>query len=140
MKILDLLFGFALLVGLQLAGEALVRFLDIPFPGAVAGMLMLLALLVIFGERLLNRIARASDVLLRNLSLLFFGPVVALVLDAGKFMPWAEPLAVAIGIGTPLAMVALALLLKHTVPPEQTPAEKSVALVDAQSRNHGDDR
>lgn len=115
---LDLVAGFALLVGLQLAGEALVRFFGIPFPGAVAGMLMLLALLALFGERLLARIARASDLLLRNLSLLFFGPVVALVLDAGKFAPWAAPLAVAIGIGTPLAMVALALLLKHTVPPE----------------------
>ena len=115
---IDLLFGFALLVGLQLAGEALVHLLGIPLPGAVAGMLLLLALLAIFGERLLNRIARAADVLLRNLTLLFFGPVVALVLDHGKFMPWAAPLAVAIGIGTPLAMIALALVLKYTVPPE----------------------
>jgi len=120
----DLLFGFALLVGLQLAGEALVQFLGIPFPGAVAGMLMLLALLAVFGERLLNRIARAADVLLRNLTLLFFGPVVALVLDHGKFMPWAAPLAVAIGIGTPLAMIVLALVLKYTVPPEK-PANDS---------------
>lgn len=116
---LDLLFGFALLVGLQLAGEALVRALAIPFPGAVAGMLMLLVLLGIFGEKLLARIARAADVLLRNLTLLFFGPVVALVLDHGKFLPWAAPLAVAIGIGTPLAMLVLGLLLKHTVPPEK---------------------
>lgn len=115
---LDLLFGFALLVGLQLAGEALVRALDIPFPGAVAGMLMLLVLLAIFGERLLARIARAADLLLRNLTLLFFGPVVALVLDHGKFLPWAAPLAVAIGIGTPLAMLALALVLRWSVPPE----------------------
>jgi holin-like protein len=115
---LDLVFGFALLVGLQLAGDWLVDCLGIPFPGAVAGMLMLLALLVLFGERLLNRIARASDLLLRNLTLLFFGPVVALVLDAGQFAPWAAPLALAVGVGTPLAMIVLALLLKHTVPPE----------------------
>ncbi len=114
----DLLFGFALLVGLQLAGEALVRALDIPFPGAVAGMLMLLVLLAIFGERLLARIARAADLLLRNLTLLFFGPVVALVLDYAGFMPWAAPLAVAVGIGTPLAMLALALVLRWSVPPE----------------------
>jgi holin-like protein len=119
----DLLLGFSLLVGLQLAGEALVKFLGIPFPGSVAGMLMLLVLLMLFGERLLNRIARAADMLLRNLTLLFFGPVVALVLDAGKFAPWAAPLAVAIGIGTPLAMLTLALVLKHTVPPETS--EKS---------------
>ena len=116
---LDLLFGFVVLVGLQLAGEVLVRWLDIPFPGAVAGMLMLLVLLMLFGERLLDRIARAADILLRNLTLLFFGPVVALVLDHGKFMPWAAPLAVAIGIGTPLAMVVLALVLRHTVPPDR---------------------
>lgn len=114
----DLLFGFALLVGLQLAGEALVRWLAIPFPGAIAGMLMLLGLLVLFGERLLQRIARAADLLLRNLTLLFFGPVVALVLDYATFAPWAAPLALAIGIGTPLAMIVLALLLKVTVPAE----------------------
>lgn len=115
---LDLLLGFAALVGLQLAGDALVNALAIPFPGAVAGMLMLLALLTIFGDRLLNRIARAADLLLRNLTLLFFAPVAALALDHAKFLPWAAPLAVAIGIGTPLAMIVLALVLKYTVPAE----------------------
>lgn len=137
---IDILFGFIVLVGLQLAGEALVTFLGIPFPGAVAGMLMLLLLLALFGERLLNRIARASDLLLRNLTLLFFGPVVALVLDAGNFAPWAAPLAVAIGIGTPLAMITLALLLKYTVPPEsRSPAlsesDTSASAADAQDRH-----
>ena len=115
----DLVTGFLVLVGLQLAGEALVRALGIPFPGAVAGMLMLLALLAAFGERLLARIARAADLLLRNLTLLFFGPVLALVLDWADFAPWAAPLAVAVGIGTPLAMMALALVLKFSVPPER---------------------
>lgn len=114
----DLLAGFVVLVGLQLAGEALVRALGLPFPGAVAGMLMLLALLALLGERLLERIARAADLLLRNLTLLFFGPVVALVLDRALFADWAAPLAVAIGVGTPLAMLLLALLLRHSIPPE----------------------
>lgn len=115
---LDLALGFALLVGLQLAGDALVHALHVPFPGAVAGMLMLLLLLALFGDPLLHRIARASDLLLRNLTLLFFAPVAALVLDHAKFAPWAAPIAVAIGIGTPLAMIVLALVLKATVPPE----------------------
>lgn len=115
---LELLAGFVVLVGLQLAGEALVQALGIPFPGAVAGMLMLLVLLALFGERLLARIARAADLLLRNLTLLFFAPVAALVLDRAQFAPWAAPLVVAVGIGTPLAMLVLALLLKHVVPPE----------------------
>jgi putative effector of murein hydrolase LrgA (UPF0299 family) len=116
---LELLAGFVVLVGLQLAGEALVQALGIPFPGAVAGMLMLLVLLALFGERLLARIARAADLLLRNLTLLFFAPVAALVLDRAQFAPWAAPLVVAVGIGTPLAMLVLALLLKHTVPPDR---------------------
>lgn len=115
---LDLLFGFGLLVGLQLAGEALVRALGIPFPGAVAGMLMLLALLAIFGDRLLDRIARASDLLLRNLNLFFFAPVAALALDYAKFMPAAAPIAMVIFISTPLAMIVLALVLKAVLPPE----------------------
>lgn len=121
---LDLVLGFALLVGLQLAGDALVHALQVPFPGAVAGMLMLLLLLVVFGERLLNRIARAADLLLRNLTLLFFAPVVALVLDHAKFAPWAAPITVAIGIGTPLAMIVLALVLKATVPADRPVVEK----------------
>ena len=118
---IDLLFGFALLVGLQLAGEELVRALDVPFPGAVAGMLMLLALLGLFGERLLTRIARAADLLLRNLNLFFFAPVAALALDYAKFAPLAAPIAMAICVGTPLAMIVLALVLKYTVPPEPPP-------------------
>lgn len=115
----DLLCGFALLVGLQLAGDALVHALHIPFPGPVAGMLLLLGLLLAFGDRLLNRVARAADLLLRNLTLLFFGPVAALVLDYTRLAPWGVPLAVAIGLGTPLAMILLALVLKYSVPPER---------------------
>lgn len=116
---LDLLFGFGLLVGLQLAGDALVRALGVPFPGAVAGMLMLLALLALFGDRLLDRIARAADLLLRNLNLFFFAPVAALALDYAKFVPAAAPIAMVIFVSTPLAMIALSLVLKATVPPEQ---------------------
>lgn len=114
----DLVIGFGLLVGLQLAGEALVRVLGVPFPGAVAGMLMLLVLLALFGERLLSRIARAADLLLRNLTLFFFAPVVALVLDHAKFLPWALPLATSVIVGTTLAMFALALVLKWTAAAE----------------------
>lgn len=115
----DIVIGFAVLVGLQMAGEGLVRLLGIPFPGAIVGMFLLLGLLAWFGERLLNRMARAADLLLHNLSLLFFAPVAALVLDYANFLPWIAPLAVAIGVGTPLAMIVLALVLKYSVPPEQ---------------------
>ncbi len=117
---IDLLLGFVLLVGLQLAGEALVRALAVPFPGAVVGMLALLALLIIFGDRLLNRIARAADILLRNLNLFFFAPVAALALDHAKFLPMAWPVLMAIFVGTPLAMIALSLILKTALPPETT--------------------
>lgn len=110
--------GFAILVALQLAGEALVRALGAPFPGAVAGMLLLLALLALFGERLLSRVARAADLLLRNLTLLFFAPVVALLLDRGLFADWLAPLAVAVFLATPVSMLLLALALKYLVPPE----------------------
>lgn len=110
----DLLIGFLLLVGLQLLGEVLVRVSGVPVPGAVVGMLLLLLLLVVLGERFLERIARAADVLLRNLSLFFFGPVVALVLDRALFAAWAMPLALAVFVGTPLAMLILGLLLKAT--------------------------
>lgn len=120
----DLVVGFLLLVGLQWLGEALVRALGFPVPGAVVGMLLLLGLLAFFGDPLLERIARAADLLLRNLSLFFFGPVVALVLDRALFAQWALPLSVAVFLGTPLAMLALGLVLKAAMPQRDVEEEE----------------
>jgi holin-like protein len=80
-----MLHAFLLLIVLQLAGEAVVRGADLPVPGPVVGMLLLLA-----GLALRARLAggapppeafeRTCDGLLRNLSLLFVPAGVGVVL------------------------------------------------------------
>jgi putative effector of murein hydrolase LrgA (UPF0299 family) len=61
--------GFAWLLALQAAGELLARALALPFPGPVAGMLLLLAVLPVRAVR--EPVGACADVLLSHLSLLF---------------------------------------------------------------------
>ena len=62
--------GFAWLLVFQLAGEVLVRSLQLPVPGPVVGMLLLLLVLIWRGEPGEN-LRSAGQGLLANLSLLF---------------------------------------------------------------------
>jgi putative effector of murein hydrolase LrgA (UPF0299 family) len=60
--------GLLVLCGCQLAGEFVVRLLDVTVPGPVAGMLVLLIALVLRGARSAEA---AADTLLPHLQLLF---------------------------------------------------------------------
>ncbi|MFD2646257.1 CidA/LrgA family protein [Devosia albogilva] len=92
--------GFALLVLCQLAGEALVQLLRLVtpsmiFPGPVAGMLLLLWLLTMIGERARPVIATA-DGLLGILSLLFVPSAVGIMQYGGLIRDWGGPLLLAV--------------------------------------------
>ena len=65
-----MLLAITLLLLYQLIGEVAVRFLAIPIPGPVIGMLLLLLTLLIKTD-LMNQIDATAQTLLRNLSLLF---------------------------------------------------------------------
>lgn len=67
--------GLLVLIGFQIAGELLVFWLQLPVPGAVVGMLLLLASLrlaqPLWPEPTLARVGETSRVLINHLSLLF---------------------------------------------------------------------
>ncbi len=63
--------GLTWLLAFQVAGEVVVRLLDVPVPGAVVGMLLLFAFLRLrrYGDD--GSIVRAGTTLIRHLQLLF---------------------------------------------------------------------
>jgi len=65
-----MLFGFLVLLVCQFCGEIIVRYLDLPFPSPVVGMVILLVGLMIRGE-VPKGIRLASEGLLSYLALLF---------------------------------------------------------------------
>jgi len=93
----------------QLAGEFVVTSLDIPIPGPVVGMLLLFGFLLIRGE-VPGQLARVTDALLRNLSLLFVPAGVGVMLHFKLLGTDAVPLAVALLVST-LATIAVTALL-----------------------------
>jgi len=62
--------GFAVLLLFQLCGELIVRSCDLPIPGNVLGMALLLAALL-FGAVRIEWVLDAAELLLANMALLF---------------------------------------------------------------------
>jgi holin-like protein len=80
----------ALLAACQLAGEALVKAMQLPVPGPVCGMTLLFCGLLLYG-RVPDGLGRVADTLLTNLSLLFVPAGVGVMLHfkllAGDWLP-----------------------------------------------------
>jgi holin-like protein len=109
-----MLHAFLLLIVLQLVGEAIARGADIPVPGPVLGMLLLLAGLTVRG-RLAGgapppeAFERTCDGLLRNLSLLFVPAGVGVVLLVPVLADEGPAIAAAL-VASTLACVAVTAL------------------------------
>ncbi len=103
--------GLALLLGLQLAGTALVEVTGIPVPGAVVGLAALLAL----GARWRGVVARAEPAgtpLLKHLQLLFVPPGVGALTQLSTLVQNAGPLALAVGGSFAAGLVVAGTLLQ----------------------------
>ncbi|WP_432504837.1 CidA/LrgA family protein [Kineococcus arenarius] len=113
--------ALALLLGLQLLGTLLVDLTGLPVPGAVVGLVVLLAV----GARHRGLVARAqpaADPLLRHLQLLFIPPGVGALTQLSALAENAAPLAVSVvgsfAAGLVVAGVLLqALLRRRTTAP-----------------------
>ncbi|GAB3451413.1 CidA/LrgA family protein [Kineococcus endophyticus] len=104
--------GLALLLGLQLAGTALVEVTGIPVPGAVVGLAALLAL----GARWRGVVARAEPAgtpLLKHLQLLFVPPGVGALTQLSTLVQNAGPLALAVGGSFAAGLVVAGTLLQR---------------------------
>jgi putative effector of murein hydrolase LrgA (UPF0299 family) len=103
--------SFALLLLLQLCGELLARLLHLPLPGALVGMLLLLAGLLVRG-RIGQTLQDTSTALLQNLMLLFI-PLIAGVMVQADYLAaqWLPFFAACVG-GAVLSLLASAWTLR----------------------------
>jgi putative effector of murein hydrolase LrgA (UPF0299 family) len=110
--------AFAILLVAQLVGESLARALQVPVPGPVIG-LLLLALGLIIGRRLglvtqgslgETPLGRASDGLLRHLSLLFVPAGVGVVQQGGILLGNGPAIAIALVGSTVLTLIVSVLV------------------------------
>ncbi len=116
--------AISLLLLCQLAGEALVRLLDLPLPGPVAGLVLLALGLVGWRNRPRRAASRQSadgipkpvhdtaHAILRNLSLLFVPAAVGIVQQADVLVAHGVALVAALVVSTIAAMAVAALTFK----------------------------
>ncbi len=88
----------------QLAGEVVVRALDIAFPGPVLGMGLLFVGVLAFG-RSGAALDAVADTLLRNLSLLFVPAAVGVVQQAGLIAANWVAISTALVVSTVLTLI-----------------------------------
>lgn len=101
--------ALALLLGSQLAGETVVRFLEIPVPGPVIGLVLLLALLFA-RPATADFLKPVTDVILKNLSLLFVPAAVGVIQHLGILGEYGLQILLALAISTVVAMAVSALV------------------------------
>jgi len=77
--VLNGMIGLVVLVGLDILGKAIVRAVELPVPGSIVGMLLLLAL-VESALLPLERVRRASNFLVKHLGLFYVPAGVAIML------------------------------------------------------------
>jgi holin-like protein len=108
--------GLLVLLGCQLAGEFLVRLVDVPVPGPVVGMVLLLVLLRLREPRRDSGLVRVAEGLLAHLQLLFVPAGVGVVQYLSLIGASAVPLAVGLVVSWFAALATTAgvalLLLK----------------------------
>jgi holin-like protein len=102
--------GFAWLLVLQSAGEALARLLKLPFPGPVVGMVLLLVALRWSLVR--ESVAAVAEFLLAHLSLLFIPVGVGVMTHLGLLGQYGLRMAVVIVLSTWVGLGVTALVLR----------------------------
>jgi holin-like protein len=112
--------GFTWLLLFQCAGEAVAHFANIPIPGPVVGMAMLLAALLVRG-RANEAMTTTSEGLARHLSLLFVPAGTGVMLHVTQIEAEWLPIAAAIVISTILALATAALTFQWIVRRQERP-------------------
>lgn len=103
------------LLACQLAGEALVRLTDVPVPGPVLGLVLLLAALSLLRPVLggvPEPLEKVSGTLLSHLSLLFVPAGVGVMVHARRIQADWLPIAVALVASTVLTIAVAAVVFR----------------------------
>ena len=103
--------AFAALLVFQFVGEALVRALNLPLPGPLAGMLLLFAALLLRGN-VPAPLASTSGLLLQHMMLMFVPAVAGVMLHFDRVAREWQPFLVACVVGALVALSATALTLQ----------------------------
>jgi len=98
-----------LLLLCQLAGESIVRALDMPVPGPVLGTVLMLAFLAL-RKRVPESLDKTSHDLLANFSLLFVPAGVGIILHVQRLEAEAVALLTALVVSTALTIAVAALV------------------------------
>ncbi|WP_299863500.1 CidA/LrgA family protein [uncultured Hoeflea sp.] len=100
-----MLSALTLILACQLAGELTTRFLGLPVPGPVAGMMILFAFLALKGS-VPDDIGAVADTLLKNLALLFVPAGVGVMAHLSLLGQDLMPISVAL-IGSTVLTIAV---------------------------------
>ena len=103
--------AFTILLLFQCLGEGIVFMLGVPFPGPVAGMLLLMAALVVHPP-LMQVVEQGANTLLSHLSLLFIPAGVGIVATAASGSGHWVAIMVSLTASTVLALAVTGLLLR----------------------------
>jgi holin-like protein len=107
----SMLAAFAVLLLFQCLGEGVVFVLRLPLPGPVAGMLLLVAALIVF-PKLQVLVEQAANALLAHLSLLFVPAGVGIVVAAASGSGHWLAIVASVVVSTLLALAVTGLLLR----------------------------
>jgi holin-like protein len=102
--------GLAWLLVLQSIGELLARGLQLPFPGPVIGMVLLLAAL--YWEPVRTPVATCADFLLAHLSLLFVPIGVGVIVHLGLLAEHGLRILVVVAVSTWVGLAVTVLLAR----------------------------
>ncbi|WP_225785339.1 CidA/LrgA family protein [Xenophilus sp. Marseille-Q4582] len=103
--------AFALLLLCQFAGDTLVRLAGVPLPGAVVGLVLLLAGLLAAG-RVPQGLAQAADGLLPHMMLLFIPSVAGVMLHFERVAREWQPFLIASVAGAVITLAVTAVTLR----------------------------
>lgn len=102
--------AWAALLGLQLLGELLVRSLQLPVPGALVGLVLLVCYLMWLG-RTPSSLVESSHALLRNLMVMLVPAVVGLIDNVDRVRQEWLPFVAACVVGAIVTLAVTALVL-----------------------------
>ncbi len=112
--------GITWLLVMQLLGEFVVRATGLPLPGAVVGMLLLLAALVLRPPAQDASIFRVSDALLRHLQLFFVPAGVGVTVHLGVLRHSALPIGAAMLVSWLVGLLVVGWIVQLRVRPDRT--------------------
>lgn len=119
-----MLYALAALFAFQLAGEAVVRYFELPFPGALLGALLLLLGLLLYG-RLPQALEQTGQTLLQNMMLLFIPTIAGVMLHFDRIAQEWLPFVVAGVGGAAMTFVVTALTFKWMLAREPKSTEEA---------------